>query len=184
MHNILILNGSPRKNGNSATLAGQVAAGAQQAGANVESIYLHGLDIRACDACDECQDTGVCILKDDMQPIYTKVAAAYAIVLASPVYWFNYSAQLKLCIDRWYAFQGSNWKEFKGKRFGIILSYGDDDVYSSGVTNAIHAYESMCRYLKAEIIGIVHGSLSDIGDAQKHPELMERAFKLGQRLAG
>ena len=53
---ILILKGSPRERGNSATLADRVAAGALEAGAQVESIYLHSLDIRPCDACDLCKD--------------------------------------------------------------------------------------------------------------------------------
>ncbi len=97
---ILILKGSPREKGNSSVLAEQVSAGAQEAGADVESIYLHSLDIRACDACEECAGTGMCVIKDDMQSLYPKIANADAIVLASPVYWFTISAQLKLCIDR------------------------------------------------------------------------------------
>lgn len=182
---LLILNGSPRPKGNSATLAGEAAQAARQAGASVESVYLHGLDIRPCDACDECRDTGgVCVIGDDMQSLYPKISAADAILFASPIYWFTFSAQTKLCLDRCYAYQGSDWKEFAGKRIGIILAYGDSDAYASGVTNAIHTFESMCRFLKADIVGVVHGSLSEVGDAQKHPELMERAFRLGQRLAG
>ena len=181
--NILILKGSPRQHGNSATLAERAAAGAHTAGAQVESIYLHDLDIRACDACDECRDTNICIIKDDMNLLYPKLAAADAIILASPVYWFTFSAQLKLCIDRWYGFQGNNWKEVSHKQFGIILAYGDSDLHDSGGINAIHTFESMCRYLKGEIVGIVHGSLSDEDDAQKHPEMLQRAYELGQLLA-
>lgn len=182
--NILILNGSPRKKGNSATLSEHLAAGAREKGASVESIYLHSLDIRPCDACDECRETGgVCVISDDMQKIYPKLIAADAIVLASPIYWFTFSAQLKLCVDRWYAFQGTDWKEMRGKQFGILLAYGDDDPYDAGVINAIHTFESICRYLEAPIVGVVHGSLSEIGDVQKNPELLEKARKLGSKLA-
>ena len=181
--NILILKGSPRPDGNSATLAERAADGARAAGAQVESIYLHDLDIRACDACDECRDTNICVIKDDMNLIYPKLAAAQAILLASPVYWFTFSAQLKTCIDRWYGFQGNNWREVSHKVFGVILAYGDADLYESGGINAIRTFESMCRYLKSEIVGIVHGSLSNVGDAQKHPELLQQAYELGQRLA-
>jgi multimeric flavodoxin WrbA len=184
-NHILILKGSPRERGNSAALADQVAAGAQAAGASVESIYLHGLDIRPCDACDECKGTGgVCVIRDDMQDLYPKLAAANAILIASPVYWFTISAQMKLCIDRWYAFQASNWKEFIGKKVGIVLTYGDTDLYTSGGINAIHTFETMFRFLQMEIVGMVYGTVMDIGDAQKHPELMEHAYKLGQILAG
>jgi len=180
--NILILKGSPREKGNSAILADRAAAGAREAGAQVESIYLHGLDIRPCDACDLCTD-GECIIEDDMPPLYLKLAAADAIILASPVYWFTFSAQLKLCIDRWYGFQGHRWKELNRKQFGIILTYGDTDLYTSGAINAIHTFETMCRFLQSRIVGIVHGSLSDIGDVEKHPELLEQAYDLGKRLA-
>jgi len=180
---ILILKSSPREKGNTATLADRLAAGATLSGAEVESIYLHGLDIRPCDACDLCQDSGGCVIEDDMQSLYPKLVAADGIVLASPIYWFTFSAQLKLCMDRWYAFQASKWKQISGKQFGIILAYGDSDLYSSGAINAIYTFESMARYLKSEIEGIVHGSLSDVGDSEKNPVLMQAAFELGQKLA-
>jgi len=181
--NILILKGSPREKGNSAILADRAAVGALEAGAQVESIYLHGLDIRPCDACDECRNTNMCVIQDDMNSLYPKLTAADAIVLASPIYWFTYSAQLKLCIDRWYAFQGNRWKDVSRKQFGIILSYGDTDLYTSGAINAIHTFETMNRFLEGKIVGIVHGSLDDVGDAEKHPELMQQAYDLGKLLA-
>jgi multimeric flavodoxin WrbA len=180
--NILILKGSPREKGNSAILAGRAAAGAIEMGATVESIYLHGLDIRPCDACDLCRD-GTCVIEDDMQPLYAKLSAADAILLASPVYWFTYSADLKLCIDRWYGFQGNRWQDVSHKQFGIILTYGDTDLYTSGAVNAIHTFETMCRFLQSPIVGIVHGSLNEANDVEKHPELLQQAFDLGRRLA-
>jgi multimeric flavodoxin WrbA len=180
--NILILKGSPREKGNSAVLADQAALSAKEAGAQVESIYLHGLDIRPCDACDLCTD-GLCVIEDDMLPLYPRLAAADAILLASPVYWFTFTAQLKLCIDRWYGFQGHRWKEVSHKQFGIILTYGDSDLYTSGAINAIYTFETTCRFLQSKIVGIVHGSLSDVGDAEKHPELLKQAYDLGKLLA-
>jgi multimeric flavodoxin WrbA len=180
--NILILKGSPREKGNSATLADRAAAGAREAGAQVESIYLHGLDIRPCDACDLCTD-GVCIIEDDMQPLYPKLAAADAILLASPIYWFTFSAQLKLCIDRWYGFQGHRWKEVSRKQFGVIFTYGDTDLYPSGAINAIHTFETMCKFLESKLVGIVHGSVNDPGEVEKRPELLDQAYNLGKLLA-
>jgi multimeric flavodoxin WrbA len=182
--NILILKGSPRERGNSAVLADRTAAGALAAGAQVESIYLHSLDIRPCDACDLCQEPGSgCVIEDDMQPLYLKLAQADAIVLASPIYWFTFSAQLKLCMDRWYAFTSSRYGELNHKSFGIILTYGDTDLYSSGAINAIHTYESMARFLHGQIAGIVHGSVNDVGEVAKHPELLDQAYQLGETLA-
>jgi multimeric flavodoxin WrbA len=180
--NILILKGSPREKGNSAILADRAADGGRAAGAQVESVYLHGLDIRPCDGCDLC-NAGACIIEDDMLPLYPKLASADAILLASPIYWFTYTAQLKLCIDRWYGFQGHRWQEVAHKRFGLILTYGDTDLYTSGAINAIHTIETMCRFLKSELAGIVHGSLSEAGEAEKHPDLLQQAYDLGRLLA-
>jgi multimeric flavodoxin WrbA len=180
---VLILKGSPRERGNSATLADQAAAGAVQAGAEVESIYLHGLDIRACDGCDLCKEEGVpCVIEDDMQSLYPKLLQANALLLASPIYWFTYSAQLKLCIDRWYGLWNRHADAFRGKPVGFILTYGDSDLYTSGGINAIHTFETMFRFLHAPIIGMVYGSASDPGDVEKQPELMQAAFQLGRQL--
>jgi multimeric flavodoxin WrbA len=183
--NILILKGSPREKGNSATLAAQVLAGAGQAGASVEDVYLHGMDIRPCDHCDFCQEGDVgCVIKDDMQKLYPKLRQADAIVIACPIYWFTMNAQMKLCIDRWYALETPQGSALRGKQLGIVLTYGDSDLYNSGGINAIHTFESIARYLKAEVVGIVHGTAMDVGDAEQQPELLERAYKLGQKLAG
>ena len=179
---VLVLKSSPRLNGNSNTLAGQLESGAKEAGARVESFMLHDMDIRPCDACDECRDTGVCVVKDDMQQIYPLLEKADAIALASPVYWFTISAQAKACIDRWYALSHIPGK-FRGKRFGFLLTFADSDLYTSGGINAIHTFESMCRYLEAQIAGMVYGSADQIGDVKKQPELMQRAYQLGRELA-
>lgn len=183
--NILILKGSPRENGNSSVLANVAAAGAGEAGAAVDVYSLHTMDIRPCDACDSCMETGgVCVVSDDMQTLYPKLQEADVILLASPIYWFTMSAQLKACIDRFYAFEGSEELVFAGKKFAIVLTYGDSDPYSSGAVNAIHTFQSMCRYLNAEIIGMVYGTANDIGDIEKQPELMEQAYNLGKLAAG
>jgi multimeric flavodoxin WrbA len=180
---VLILKGSPREKGNSATLAEQAAIGARDAGAQVESIYLHGMDIRACDGCDLCKENGeICVIDDDMQSLYPKLQEADALILATPIYWFTYSAQLKLCIDRWYGLWNLEPGIFKGKPIGILLTYGDTDPYTSGAVNAIHTLETMFRFLHAPILGMVYGSASDPGDAGKQPELMEQAYRLGQHL--
>lgn len=182
---ILIIKGSPRVNGNSAVLADQVAAGAQEVGAHVETYLLHNMDIRPCDACDTCRDTGgLCVIKDDMETLYPLLREADAILLASPIYWFTISAQLKTCIDRWYAMVTPDGHELSGKKIGIVLTYGDDDLYSSGGINAIYTFQSIFRYIEADIVGMVYGTAYDIGDAAKKPELISKAYRLGQVLAG
>lgn len=181
--NVLIIKSSPREKGNSSVLAEQATTGAIQAGATVESIWLHRYSIQPCNACDGCRETkGICIINDDMQLLYPHLEAADGIIFASPIYWFTFNAQLKLMIDRLYAFEWGTGKGLRGKKVGIILTYGDSDLYTSGGINAIHTFESMARYVKFEIAGMVYGSANAIGDVQKDVDLMEKAFKLGMQL--
>lgn len=184
MSSILIVNGSPRKKGNSATLAQQVAAGAEAAGAQVESIYLHDLDIRACNACDAClkSDEPDCVIDDDMQTVYPKLLKADAIVIASPIYWFTVSAQTKLFMDRCYAFLGPGENPLKDKKFAIVLAYGDSDPFNSGAVNALRTFQDGLGYIGAEIAGMVYGSASKPGEIALNEALMEKALELGKRL--
>jgi multimeric flavodoxin WrbA len=182
---ILVLKGSPRERANSSILADRLAAGAQSAGAVVESFVLHEMDIKPCDACGACHktDDGECVISDDMQILYPKLKQADAIVIASPVYWFTMSAQAKLCIDRWYALEMTHGNALSGKRFAFLLTYGDSDPWESGASNAMRTFQDMCRYLKAEIVGMVYGTAGDAGDIEKQPKLLEKAYKLGQKVA-
>lgn len=182
--NMLIIKSSPRPKGNSNTLADQVAIGASQSGAHVDTISLHGMDIRPCDACDSCIETGACVLKDDMQPLNSLLLNADALVLSSPIYWFTYSAQLKTFIDRWYSVWNYKKDFLKGKPVGIVLSYGDSDLHNSGGINAIHSFETLFRFLQADIKGIIHASLDAEGDVLKHPHLLDQARNFGIKLAG
>jgi multimeric flavodoxin WrbA len=182
---ILILKGSPRPTGNSSVLADQVEAGAKSANAHVESFDLFKMNINPCDGCDNCQgkNNQGCVINDDMQLLYARLREADAIVLASPVYWFTMSAQLKLCIDRWYALVNAEGCELKGKRIGIVLTYGDSDPFTSGGINAIRTFQDIFRFIKADIVGFVYGTAMNIGDIDNQPNLLEKAFKLGQKLA-
>ena len=182
---ILILKSSPRANGNSSILADQAGSGAREAGARVEAFNLSEMAIQPCNSCEGCHSPtgeGTCLIDDDMQKLYPLLRQAHSILLASPIYWFNYTAQLKLCVDRWYALETSRGNELKGKRFGIIFTYGDSDPYTSGAINAIRSFQDAFRYIHAEIAGMVYGSASNPGDVLQQKDLMERAFKLGQQL--
>ena len=186
---ILIVKGSPRKNGNSAVLAGQVAAGAEAAGAEVESFYLHGMNVQPCDACDFCQaeaDTG-CVINDDMQILYPKIREAGAIVYASPIYWFTVSAQMKLFMDRCYSLGGGDEyvgsHGLAGKRIGIVLTYGGADPFDSGAVNAIRTFQDIFNYVPAQIVGLVYGVGSDAGEIVGNHDLMAKAYELGRNLA-
>ena len=181
---VLILESSPRKKGNTAVLAAKAADALCQAGVMVETIHLHGLNIAPCNHCDGCiRKQEMCVLQDDMQAIYPKLAAADGLLLASPIYWFNINAQLKTCIDRWYGLWQNQHDVLKGKPVGVIFVYGDSDLYTSGGINAIHTFETTLRFMEARLAGFAYGTTNAIGDAEKDPALMQRAFELGGRMA-
>lgn len=183
--NILILKGSPRRSGNSAALADRAAEGAREAGAEVEEALLDRMQIRPCNACDACRrNERTCIVQDDMQALYPMLLAADAILIATPVYYFTMSAQVKACIDRWYALEGPGGNALKGKRVGILMSYGDSNLQTSGGINAVRTFESIFGYIGCEIVGVVHGSADKPGEITGQAALMEKAYGLGKQLAG
>ena len=156
---VLILLGSPRKKGNSAVIAQEISEGAIAAGAEVESLFIQGMDIKPCQGCWNCQkpDSKGCILKDDMQEIYPKLIEADSWVIATPVHWFNMSTQTKLWMDRCFALAKYGKDPFQ-KKVGIAITYGDSDPYTSGAVNAIRTFQDSFRYVGAKITGIVYGS--------------------------
>jgi multimeric flavodoxin WrbA len=100
----------------------------------------------------------------------------------SPVYFFNYTAQLKGFVDRLYGLW--NWdKDFlAGKRTGAVLVYADADLYESGGINAVSAFEHMFRFTRADCRGFAYGTAGEIGDADRNPDLLERTRKLALSL--
>jgi multimeric flavodoxin WrbA len=182
---VMIAVGSPRTRGNSSTLAAQVAAGVKAGGAQDETFYLHGMNIKPCTACDGCRKkTHVdCVIKDDMQILYPKLRSADAVVIASPIYWFTFSAQTKVFIDRWYGLGGDEGYALAGKKFALLLSYADADPFLSGAVNALRTFQDALRFIEAELVGMVYGSASKAGEIKKNKALMKEAFELGLRLA-
>jgi len=180
----MVILGSPRRKGNSATLATRISRGAESAGAQVETVYLHGLKISPCRACDTCKkdDTRGCAIKDDMQELYPKLIAADAWVIASPVYWFTMSAQTKIFMDRCYALTAYGKNPFARKRIAIAMSYGDTDAVRSGCVNALRAFQDAYRYTGSKIVGMVYGSAMEAGEIENNKALMQEAEELGKRL--
>lgn len=101
MKKVLILSGSPRKDGNSDLLCSEFMRGAQESGNEVQKIFVRSKKIVPCNACYYCRDHGgKCALNDDMSEILDAMQAADVIVMASPVYFYSIDAQMKIIIDR------------------------------------------------------------------------------------
>lgn len=181
---ILVLLGSPRKKGNSTTLANQIIAGIESVGASAEKIFLHGKDISPCQACYACQrpDSKGCAIDDEMQPIYGKLVKADGWVIASPVYWFSMSAQTKLFLDRCFALPAYKKDAFTGKRIAVAMSFGDGDAFNSGCVNALRTFQDSARYVGANLVGMVYGSADKPGEIKSNTALMQQAEALGKKL--
>lgn len=181
---IIILKGSPRKNGNSALLAEKIREGAQNKGASVEMFFLHGMNIGMCTACDSCREKSEknCIIDDDMQILYPKLRKADALVIASPVYWFTVSGQTKVFMDRCYALGGPEGNALKGKKIGIAMTYADPDPFSSGAVNAFRTFQDGFAYVGAQIEGFVYGSAEGAGDIKSNKAVLKKAYELGEKL--
>lgn len=129
---VLILSGSPRKNGNSDMLCDAFARGAAEAGHEVEKIRVAERNIGYCRACYACRGTGICAIRDDMAEIMQKMIDCDVMVLASPVYFYSIDAQLKAVIDRSVA----RWTEVKGKEFYYIVTAADSERAAAETTIA------------------------------------------------
>ena len=97
---MLVLLGSPRKGGNSETLARHIGDSVEEGGGTVEYVHLNSLSLRPCQGCGGCDKSGVCVVKDDMGGIFQAVDDADRILLVSPVYFYGLSAQCKIFGDR------------------------------------------------------------------------------------
>ena len=127
---ILVLNGSPRPNGNTAAMVKTFKDAAEGVGHQVSAFNVCKMNIKGCLACEYCHGKGhgTCVQKDDMQEIYELLKDTNMLVLASPIYYHNISGQLKCAIDRFYsALYPTAPKSLK--KVAMFLSSGDRGMY-------------------------------------------------------
>ena len=173
---ILVLNGSPRPEGNTAGLVAGFARGAEESGHAVTVARVCRMDISGCLACEYCHQPGSgherqCVQKDDMQQLYPALDEADMLVLASPIYYHGFSGQLQCALNRIYALD----KPKNLRKAALILSSGSDLVYSG----AIFEYQnSFLQYLHLEDCGMFAAH----GDENQSPEVLERLRQAGRSL--
>ena len=176
---VLIVSTSLRGGSNSDILAKECERGAKEAGHDVELVSLKGKDIRFCIGCLTCQSTGVCVLKDDVAAIMTKVKEAEVIVFATPIYYYEMSGQMKTLLDRLNPLYSA---DYKFRDIYMIATAAEDeestfDKAYNGLQGWVDCFE------KAKLKGIVTGGgINDANDAGKHVEVMQKAYELGKEL--
>lgn len=175
MKKVLILSGSPRKNGNSDLLCDEFTRGAIEAGHEVEKIRVAEKKIGYCRACYACRDTGVCAIKDDMADVLQKMIDCDVMVLASPVYFYSIDAQLKAVIDRSVA----RWTEIKNKEFYYIVTAADEELSSADTTLACFRGYADCVE-GAKEMGVIYGMGTYEKGEVKGKSAMTEAYEMGR----
>ena len=176
--NILILAGSPRKGGNTDLLVGAFVKGASQKN-HVEVVSVHDYKVNPCMGCNACfkNETNACVQNDDMPLIYEKISRADMLVIASPVYFYGLSAQLKAVIDR---FHNPIRDTFRLKKMALLLVGADTlpELFDS----ILAQYRLCLNFFKLEDAGrvLVRG-VKDKGDI-RNADALHEAFHLGSNV--
>lgn len=180
---IVILNGSPRPKGNTKGLIEAFTKGAESKGHEVKCFDLQTMNIRGCLGCfgGGKDKNSPCVQKDDMLKIYPEYAAADIVVLASPMYYWGFSGQLKCAFDRLFAVAECNPNYENPKKDCIMLMAAEGDS-KANAEPVVHYYHSLLEQLGWHDLGhIIAGGVLKIGDIKGHRALAE-AEALGASL--
>jgi multimeric flavodoxin WrbA len=190
---VLGIYGSARKGGNSEQLLDKALEGAQESGAEISRIYARDLKISGCLACGGCEKTGQCVIKDDMASVYPRLGEAEIIILASPIYFYAMTGQVKLLIDRAQAMWSKRFLE-KTPEERKVYGSGRGYLIAVGATKGKNLFEGVeltAKYFYDALDMTYEGGLFfrrlDKKDAKDavigHPEMLEEARQLGVKAA-
>ncbi len=191
MH-IIAFNGSPRRGGNTDLLLTEAIRGVKEEGNDVTVYQLNTLNLRPCLNCGHCDDTGRCIIKDDMQAIHDEIRAADRIIVASPIFFFSVSAQTKIMIDRCQTFWAEKYVHKKPippgpfGRKGLLLLVGgmkknDKNVGFECAEASVRAFFRTVNV--PEHVTLAFDNVDEKGAITKHATALTEAYEAGKRLA-
>ncbi|MBN2189818.1 MAG: flavodoxin family protein [Candidatus Aureabacteria bacterium] len=185
---ILIVSGSPKKDGNTALLIGWFAEGADLKGANIEIVNAAFLKYKAsgCISCRQCQDNAEygCVIDDDASSVLLKMKEADIIVMATPMYFFSASAQLKIIFDRMFALykwdndNGTFDSPLKGKTLVLLASAYE----SEGLDALEKPFKLTADYTGMKFSSFLVPNAGVSGDLKKQTEIRRRAISFGERI--
>ena len=165
--NVLILQASPRANGNTAWMAEEFKNAAEAAGHQVTLVNVSKKKIAGCLACDYCHNkgNGACIQKDDMQELYPLMAEAEVLVLAAPIYYFTLNAQIQAPIQRMYCVN----KPAKVQKMALLMSSYSPNVYDGATAE----FRDICNYWGTKSIGVVSAKLDEQKTEETKAKIVE-----------
>lgn len=182
---IVAIVGSPRKNGNCATLVKAFCAGATKNGHQTKVFHLLEKQVKPCIACYSCiqHKVEICVHKDDFNKMAKEIIAADAVVFASPVYMGQITGLLKTFFDRWITFAEPDFsiRHVTGKKFLTIVTSGAPASEFKEVTTYLKHW--LGKFFKMKHAGSLQaGELHEAGDARDNAVLLRKAEKLGAAL--
>ena len=187
--NILVISGSPKKDGNTAWLVEWLSAGARSVGSNVEVIRAAGLKhkVVGCNSCRVCQKETAyrCVIKDEVSDCVARFLEADVIVMASPLYFYGASSQLKAVMDRMFSLYKWNNEAntmvtpLKGKTF-VFLGSGYEDV---GFDVFEKPFQLTAEYTGMSYASLVVKNAGTSGQIVKQEQVRQQAFDLGREIA-
>lgn len=176
--NIIVLKGSPNKQGSSNMLAESFIRGATEAGHIVDEIDAAHANISPCIGCIRCGYEGKCSLNDDMDIFREKILKADMLVFVTPLYYYGMSAQLKILIDRFcsrnFSIQQKNFKSAL-----LTVAYNSDDWTFESLESH---YDTLIRYLNLTDCGRVLGYGCGTPSMTKFSKYPDEAYELGKSL--
>jgi len=177
MVKVLGIVGSPRRSGNTDIMVTEALKAASKEGVKTEKMYLSDYNLRPCDGCKTCFDTGECHIPDDLMKIYNRVVTADGLILGCPVYFHHVSAQMKLFMDRaGYLCLARGRRDFKNKVAGAVVVAGATGHQST--VEELLSFISTCRMI-IPWRGWVAGTASSKGEILQKASSLEGARELG-----
>lgn len=184
---IVCLNGSPRKNGNSATIAKKFLAAAEGCRAEIQVFTLNDLNYKPCQACYVCKTRlDHCVLQDDMTPVLEAFFQCDLAVVATPVYYGDISAQTKAFIDRTFSFLNPDFHSrpdpvrfSQGKKMLWIITQESTEERHGDI---FQRYGTMFKYIGCDTYLIRGTGVEAPGEVKNKPDIMAQAEEMAQKL--
>lgn len=175
---IVILNGSPRRKGNTSALVREFTKGAESAGHTVTEFFLDSMEIHGCKGCFGGHSSRACpcVQKDDMNQIYPAVKDCEVIVLATPLYYWNMSGQIRTAVDRLFALEEGDGNLLRGCGRSCALLMAAE---GNGFEDVLLYFDHLMEHLRWNNLGhVLAGGNGDVGDIEGKAEL-QKAYELG-----
>ena len=187
---MLVLVGSPRREGNSAALAAAVRRGAEQEGATVTLRFIDDYITSFLRDCRTCRRSdGECSIDDRFRSLFFEdFLPADGVVICSPVYWYGLSAQVKAFFDRTFCYYAASYPDsakvierMSRKRLGLVLA--SEETYPGASLGIIHQIQEYARYTHSEFVGVVRGIGNSRSEVSRDPaDPLQAAQQLGREL--